>query len=56
MKESTQIFSMIFMGKQVDLLLCIFYLASPGLYIPHASSVGLEGDHSGKVHIFTEEL
>ena len=28
-----------------------FYLASPGLYIPHVSHMGLEGDHSSKVHI-----
>lgn len=32
------------------------YLASPGLDIPHVSSVGLETDHSSKVHIFIEEL
>lgn len=33
-----------------------FYLASPGLYIPHARSVGMESDHSSKVHVFIEEL
>lgn len=33
-----------------------FYLASPGLNVPHVSSVGLEIDHSGKVHILSKEL
>lgn len=32
------------------------YLASPGLYVPHVRGVGLESDHSGKFHIFSEEL
>lgn len=34
----------------------IFYLASPGLDVPHVSSVGLEVDHGGKVHILSKEL
>lgn len=41
---------------QVDLLQVFFYLASPGLYIPHVRGVSLESDHHSKVDIFIEEL
>ena len=52
---------MFFLGKLDPMsgfivVVVLFYLASPGLYIPHGSGVRLENGHSGKVHIFAEEL
>lgn len=41
---------------QMDFVVVLFHLASPGLNIPHVGSVCLEKDHGSKVHIFVEEL
>lgn len=56
-KKMSNIFHLFLAKNRPDKWICgFFYLASPGLYIPHASCVGLESDHGSKVHIFSEEL